>query len=149
MSRTIKPVNNLTIRELEKFDIEKRYFRDLGINNWGIVTDSDLPKNFIKNVDWLYDCKNINNRPNIDDNLIQKSAPKLNEALKSEELGLSNIALKYDGIFGLEEGSCLFIIKYLLANKVWYTDLNELINPVNKLEIFTSSEETKHSKWGA
>lgn len=78
----------------------------------------------------IYDAKTLDNRPNIDLALISKLEPRLYKAIKTEELGLSNLALKYDDIFGIEYGSCLFIIKYLLANKTWQLDImNKLTNP--------------------
>jgi hypothetical protein len=89
--RTIKPENKLDIRELEKFDIEKRYFKDLGIEDWNLVTDQNLPSNFIKNFDWLYDCKTIENRPNIDMDLISTVAPILYKAVKAEDIGLKGL----------------------------------------------------------
>lgn len=142
--RSIKPTGKLTIRELEKFDIEKIYFKEMGINDWGIVTNTDIPKTFIKNISWLYDAKTLNNRPNIDSSLVSKLEPRLYKAIKTEELGLSNLALKYDEIFGLEFGSCLFIIKYLLANKIWQADImNKLINPSDKIEIFDKQGSNK------
>lgn len=134
--RTIKPTNNLTVRELEKFDIERIFFEEIGIKDWGIVTDADIPKNFINNISWLHDAKTLSNRQNIDLELIAKLEPTLFKAIKREEIGLSNLALKYDDIFGMEYGACLFIIKYLLANKIWQLDIrNKLINPSDKIEI--------------
>jgi hypothetical protein len=140
--RTIKPVDKVDVRELEKFDIEKRFFRDLGIEDWKLVTDQNLPNNFIKNFDWFYDCKSVDNRPNINLELISSISPILYKAVKTEDLGLSTLALKYDDIFGLEKGSCLFIIKYLLANKIWVTDMNEIINPSMPLKIYALKAET-------
>lgn len=133
--RTIKPENHLDTRELEKFDIEMKYFQDLGIEDWKLVTDHDVPQNFIKNMDWLYDCKFIDNRPNISLELISSVSPILYNAVKLGDLGLSTLALRYDDAFGLEKGSCLFIVKYLLANKIWETDMNKIINPSLPLQI--------------
>ncbi|MBS4207190.1 TnsA endonuclease N-terminal domain-containing protein [Bacillus sp. FJAT-50079] len=135
--RSIKPSNKLTIRELEKFDIERTFFKEIGITDWGIVTDTDIPKTFIKNISWFYDAKTLDNRPNLDTALVRKLEPRLYKAIKTEELGLSQLALKYDEIFGLEYGSCLFMVKHLLANKIWQMDImNKLINPSAKMEIF-------------
>lgn len=108
----------------------------MGITDWGIVTDEDLPKNFISNIGWLHDAKILSNRPNINLELIVKLEPILYKAIKTEEMDLANLALKYDEILGLEFGSCLFIVKHLLANKIWEVDIeNKLINPSKKIEI--------------
>ncbi|WML41999.1 TnsA endonuclease N-terminal domain-containing protein [Neobacillus sp. OS1-2] len=139
--RTIKPVDHLDVRELEKFDIEKRFYKDLGIEDWKLVTDQNIPSNFIKNMDWFYDCKTIDNRPNINMELINSVAPVLYKAVKTENLGLSTLSLKYDDLFGLNQGSCLFIVKYLLANKIWETNINAIINPSKPLEIYDLKAE--------
>jgi hypothetical protein len=141
--RTIKPEDNIDPRELQKFEIEKSYFQDLGINNWKVVTDQDIPNDFIKNIEWLYDCKSINNRANITETLIQSISPLLYKALKTEELGLSTLALNYDDRLGLEKGSCLFIIKHLLANKVWITDMEKGINPSLPLYVSDNTEKSE------
>ncbi|WP_057767785.1 heteromeric transposase endonuclease subunit TnsA [Cytobacillus praedii] len=140
--RTIKPVNHLDTRELEKFDIEKKFYQDLGIEDWKLVTDVDLPHNFIQNMDWFYDCKFIDNRPNISSELISSVSPILYNAVKTEGLGLSTLAIKYDDVFGLEKGSCLFIVKYLLANKIWETDMNNIINPSLPLQVYDLEVKT-------
>lgn len=139
--RTIKPEDKLDNRELEKFEIEKRYFQDCGIEDWKIVTDKYIPMNFIRNFDWFCDCKNIDYRPNMNEDLIQSLTPKLFQAIKTEKTGLSNLALKYDEILGLDKGSCLFIVKSLLANKIWETDMNELINPSQPLKIYDKRQD--------
>lgn len=147
--RSVKPIDKLTIRELEKFDIERTFFEEIGITDWGIVTDTDIPKTFIKNIGLFYDAKTLDNRPNIDLALINRLEPRLYKAIKTEELGLSNLALKYDEIFGLEYGSCFFIIKYLLANKTWQSDImNKLINPSERMEIFDKQMNGKSARIG-
>ncbi len=79
----------------------------------------------------------MDNRPKLELELVRKLEPRLYKAIKTEDLGLSQLALKYDEVFGLEYGSCLFIIKYLPANKIWQMDImNKLINPSEKIEIF-------------
>jgi hypothetical protein len=67
--------------------------------------------------------------------------PILFQAIKTEKTGLSNLALKNDEIFGLDKGSCLFIVKYLLANKIWETDMNEIINPSQPLKIYDKQQD--------
>lgn len=146
--RSIKPVNNLDVRELEKFDIEKRYFHENGIDDWGIVTDADIPKGFIHNFEWIYDSKSLNNRPNLNLELIRKLEPQIYKGILNEQMGLSELALKFDEKFGLEYGTCLFIIKYLLANKIWNTDMNKLINPSEKLELLNKSEDALNNLIG-
>jgi len=48
-ARTIKPVSRLTKRTLELFEIERRYFLEMGVP-WQMVFDKPKPINMIKNL---------------------------------------------------------------------------------------------------
>src|SRR5690606_18098023 len=74
--RTIKPANKLTKRTLELFEIERRYYLELGIS-WSIVLEKEKPLNLIKNIDWLYDARNLGTRDGVDDELIEMVADPL------------------------------------------------------------------------
>jgi hypothetical protein len=134
--RTIKPEDDLDIRQLEKFDIERQFFLEQGITDWAIVTNQDFNFNFIRNMEWLYDARTIEYRDNVDYETVEKVSKLLFKEISAETEGLSKIALKMDERLGLEEGTSLFIVRYMLANKFWVTDIvNQKINPSNKLHI--------------
>jgi hypothetical protein len=67
--RTVKPISKLTKRTIELFEIERRYFQELGMT-WKIIYDTPKPVYLIKNIDWLYDAKRLN-RPGIDADVIK------------------------------------------------------------------------------
>lgn len=120
--RTLKPTSQLNQRVLVKLEIERRFFREKGID-WGIVLDEKKPTNLIYNLDWLYDGYHLSAKPHLKQENINFVAPYLFDAINSNEDSFANICLSFDSEFGYRPGSCLFIAKYLLANKVWSTDL--------------------------
>lgn len=134
--KTIKPVNKLTKRTLELFEIERRYYLELG-SPWTIVLDKGKPTNLIKNIDWLYDAKELGTREGIDEELVAMvSEPLFNLLSKYSQMeSISKNCLKCDAELGLVTGASLYIVKHMLANKYWETDMYELIRENRPLKL--------------
>lgn len=134
--RTIKPVNKLTKRTLELFEIERRYFKELGLD-WRIIFDVGKPINLIKNIDWMYDAKYLGTRTGIDQEVVNMVEEKLFWLLSQygRKDSLSKTCLKCDIKLGLEAGSSLYIVQHMLCNKVWVTDMNQLIRESKPLSL--------------
>jgi hypothetical protein len=111
--RTVKPANKLDNRTLELFEIERRFFTEQGIN-WKIITDSKLPKTLIKNVEWMCEARYLDTRPEIDEELVDLINKSLfmNISKDGGETSISKICLRSDKEYGLESGSCMFVLKY-------------------------------------
>jgi hypothetical protein len=144
--RTVKPVSKLSKRTIELFEIERRYYKELGMT-WKIIYDTPKPVNLIQNIDWLYDAKRLN-RPGIDADVVKLvQEPLLNMLM---ELGLkhsiSKACLMADSKLGLENGSSMFIMKHMLANKMWVTDMNQLIRESKPLAI-RGDERIMEAQW--
>ncbi|ETT61201.1 MULTISPECIES: heteromeric transposase endonuclease subunit TnsA [Paenibacillus] len=128
VARTFKPTNKLTKRTLELFEIERRYYKEIGLQ-WKVVFDVGRPINFIKNIDWLHDAKRPDVRPGLDNEMVNMIAEPLFELLikNDQRLSISKSCLKCDQNIGLEPGTSMFMVKHMLANKRWITDMNVLI----------------------
>lgn len=83
-ARTFKPTNNLTKRTLELFEIERRYYQEIGIQ-WKVVFDVGRPINFIKNIDWLHDAKRPDVRPGMDSEMVNIIAEPIFKLLKKND----------------------------------------------------------------
>lgn len=136
VARTIKPISKLTKRTLELFEIERRYFLEIGIP-WSMVFDTKKPLNMIKNIDWMYDAKYLGTRPGIDSELIEMVSEPLFSTLSSlsDKDSISKNCLNADRKLGLEPGSSMYIVQHLLVNKRWTTDMNQLIRENKPLSI--------------
>ena len=121
LARTLKYAKDLRGKEgkaiLEKFEVERRFWLDKGID-WGIVTDLQIPKTLVSNVEDCHGYRNLDSAVNIDaqqvaavEDLIQRRAQE------QAERKLSAFAAMSDRFYSLERGTSLAIIRHLLANK--------------------------------
>jgi hypothetical protein len=130
-ARTIKPVSQLKKREIEKFAIEQMFYKEQNID-WAIVTDKDIPEAFIENMEFIYKEKHLDNYQGVDDELVKRIEPRLIQELINTDDSLYLTALNLDELLGLREGSCLVMIKHLIANKVWKTNMNEKVDSLKR-----------------
>lgn len=121
-ARTVKPISNLDARTLEKFEIERRFYEEQEID-WGIVTDYNKPEQLIRNLDWIIDAKNIENRPQLDKEMIEYVAPYIYKALIEKSTSITKVTNLKDREYGFEPGTCLFILKHMIATKRWLVDM--------------------------
>jgi hypothetical protein len=136
-ARTIKSSSELKGRTIEKFAIEQQFYNEQEID-WGIVTDIEKPNIFIRNIEWLYNAKSLENFKVIDINKLNRISLHLFEDLINSKESLSFICLSSDEKYGLKPGTCLFTVKHMLANKRWLVDMNNEIDPLCKVELFTN-----------
>lgn len=147
--RTVKPANKLTKRTLELFEIERRFFTEQGID-WCIILDNRLPKNIIKNVEWISEAKYLETRPSVDEELVNLiNKPLFNEIVNDNSgSSISKICLRSDESFGLETGTSMFILKHMLALKRWGTDMNIPIRESRSMQLINLENKFVNNKLG-
>ncbi|MFC8689554.1 TnsA endonuclease N-terminal domain-containing protein [Brevibacillus porteri] len=121
-ARTIKPTERLGKTELDKFRIEHRFYQEQGID-WGIVTNEDIPLILARNIEFIYDYYHLLDIPHLDEQLVSFIAPKLLMGIGKNSLPLSKECLQQDQLLGLHPGTCLSIVKHMLATRKWDTDM--------------------------
>jgi hypothetical protein len=134
--RTVKVVTDLKSRTLELFEIERRYFEEQGID-WGIILESKLPSTMVRNIDWIFEGRFLESRPGLDNELVEHIKSPFIQLLIDDAAAtpIQKLSLSADNKYGLEPGSCMFILKHLLANKVIHTDMQKLIRSAYPLFI--------------
>ena len=147
-ARTVKPVKDLNYRQIEKFQIEKVFYEELGIN-WAIIIDTDLPEIIFENIDFLHDAYYVHENDYIDEDMISYVAPKIFKALSSSSSSMAKTALKQDRALGLEPGTCLFITRHMLARKKWLTDIHTEIRPSRRLKLQLPEEANVQGGYSA
>jgi hypothetical protein len=126
--RTVKPRERLDDRTLELFEIERRFFAEEGID-WCIITENRIPVTLVANVEWMSEAKYLDTRPSVNKELVSMVCDDLYEIF-AEDAGrssLSVLCLHADKQFGLRNGTCMFVLQHMLANKRWGTDMNKRI----------------------
>ncbi|WP_375377955.1 TnsA endonuclease C-terminal domain-containing protein [Paenibacillus sp. MZ04-78.2] len=93
------------------------------------MTDEDISYNLVKNVAWVHSARTLTGMGHLNESIIAALEPELFEALRNRTRPCSKSATVCDVKFGLPVGTCLFIVRHLIANKLWLVDMNRLIQP--------------------
>ena len=128
--RTVKEIKDLCDpRTLEKLEIERQYFHFHGVDDWGIVTDTELKKleKEIAEIKSLNDVRNLNCLSPLKLDEIRKIATTLSSRVKAAGyVRLPSLCSELDQKFAVETGTSLTVARFLIANKAWQVDLCSL-----------------------
>ncbi|OAA87814.1 heteromeric transposase endonuclease subunit TnsA [Clostridium ljungdahlii] len=108
---------------IEKMEIERRYWNSKGILFY-VVTEKQIDKQFVDNIKWV--------RETLMDRGI-KDKRELAESLcyflqENRERKLNEVLEKFDTNVGANEGTALFIFRYLIGIKEIAVDMEKSIN---------------------
>lgn len=119
LARTIKQFKDLNSkRQMEKFEIERRYWLKRGIN-WGIVTEKEINKILANNIDLVYqfyDLKSIKGFENLKFEQISNIVKLFREEILGESV-IREKASDFEGKMLLENGCGISIFKHLIITK--------------------------------
>lgn len=126
LARTVKPAERLTNRVLEKFEIERTYWVERGVD-WGIVTDRELEKKsaFIKNIEKLHASWHCENLPCDALEYLREIEAALFDRMIGGTVSLAKAAIQVDEVFGLAPGTSLAAARHFFARGKWGTDMNK------------------------
>lgn len=127
IAHSIKPKSKLNKRVLEKLEIEKAFFKDAGIG-WSLITEHQINKDLVRNVEWLHSAKFLDGSLSLEQ--IQETESILFDAIQKQDRPLAKATLELDVKFGFQQGTCMSMIRYLIANRLWNVDMNKKIDPV-------------------
>lgn len=137
-ARTIKPSKELdNNRTIEKFEIERRYWMVKGVD-WGIVTEKEMPKNFISNIESIHKTYWLEDESDIHKNHLAYIVDRLKSLVRQNDLSLTQIASMLDDEINVSGGTSLKVLKYLIARKEIIVDLTkplDFFNPIKSLNI--------------
>lgn len=143
IARSIKMQQDvMNQRVMEKFRIEQRYWEDEGVD-YGMVTEEQIGGPFVRNMLWLHEFRELDGY-DVDTEIVRRVAECLHPLISKEELPLNMLALRTDDRIGFPPGTCLTVVKYLLANKVWQADMARLIDPSEPLVLVPSQDIRAH-----
>lgn len=136
-ARTLKYESDLNDRRIiEKFEIEKYYWEQQGID-WGIVTEKELPKNFINNLKLIRDAFFIEEQTNLE--FLMKEWPGFQGTI------LSNLQ-NFDEKYNLELGTGISLYKHALAKKLLKINMHEKFNLNNDISTVIRSNSLDFKK---
>jgi hypothetical protein len=133
--RTVKYKDELNNkRVLEKLEIERRYWEARRIR-LKIVTEDRVPLALARNVEWLHPYIELNDFSGLSEFVMCQTVSALRDALVKQHAPLRDVALRIDDRLGLEIGTSLSIVRYLLANRRLKVDMMRPINPRERLAL--------------
>lgn len=128
IARTIKYANDLDRQGvIEKFEIERRYWVAKGVD-WGIVTEKELPKTLVNNLQHYHPDYYLEPTTDIELSQMYSIADLLMEKLHSSKHSVLKVTNSLDTDMQIEIGTCLRVFRYLVARKKVLLDLTQKID---------------------
>ncbi|MFT8347319.1 TnsA endonuclease N-terminal domain-containing protein [Clostridium saccharoperbutylacetonicum] len=146
--RTIKFNQELTKqRVIDKFKIEKEYFKRKGYDDWGIVTEQFINKIKSRNIYAIYDAYFWDEQIHLQGRELRKIIYKFLSLLVQFNFDILKTTNEFDRIMDWERGEGLLFFKYLITKKIIYTDMDVPFN-FNIMKVWLSEEENQYEIFG-
>ncbi|MFA1711486.1 TnsA endonuclease N-terminal domain-containing protein [Peribacillus frigoritolerans] len=110
-------------RFLEKSLIEKVYWKEQGAG-FHIITDEDISLELAENLRWLHDAKDATYSPGLSENEIFEIEHIITGKSK---LTVLKACKEVDIFLNLRPGVSLWVVQYLIANRIWLVDITKVI----------------------
>ena len=149
IARSIKNSYELEKKiSLEKLEIERRYWKKKKID-WVVITEKEIPIEKSKNIEWIHSSLFAYKDIGLDENrlyvlcryfikdLIDNNDATVREVISNFENNYINFS---------EPGIGIFILKFLIANKILLIDINKKINLENSCKNFIKN--ISNDFWG-
>jgi hypothetical protein len=118
-------------RVLEKLEIERVYWSGRGVD-WGIITEREINRTLVINVEWVHRYRDVRDLPPLDEALVRRVEATLSP-LVGAKAALNELTDSCDDRLGLAPGTSLTVVRHLIASRRWRVDMNEPINPSERL----------------
>jgi TnsA endonuclease N terminal/TnsA endonuclease C terminal len=121
IARTIKPSVELEKkRVLEKFEIERHYWNERNIE-WAIVTEKEILKPLVQNIEWLHSSYNLNEF--LPSSLYKVLSEELKYELQLKETPIIEILSGFENKWNLEKGLAISLFQHLISIKEIEVDI--------------------------
>lgn len=131
VARTVKNTTELSRAiTAEKLEIERRYWEAKEIE-WKILTEKELDKQYVKNIEFVRETLL---QSQWQEQELQEMGNKMAILLmNSANLSLKQVIKEFDRILNLNEGTGLFVFRYLIAKKKIHIDMFKKIEMNKKV----------------
>ena len=125
VARTVKPSSDLeNQRTIEKFEIERAYWEDRGIDR-GIITEKEIPKDMVDNMEWLH--LSYFEIEDLSVAMLNTYAQHMKSFIGKYKTSIIEMVTLFDQTYQLENGLGLGILKHLIARKEIPVDITKKI----------------------
>ncbi len=143
IARSVSPAADLGRKSvLDRLEIERRYWQAKQID-FGIITQKDIPNRLAKNVEWIHQSLYSYLERGIEEDSLKAYSGGLLDKFRYNNHSIRKVTSDFDKENNLEEGTGLFMFKYLLASKLIVADMEKSMdiakrNPEIKIDWFRS-----------
>jgi hypothetical protein len=140
-ARTVKYSNSGELendRVAEKFDIERTYWTELGID-WGVITQEDVSETVLQNVKWVYPARILSEYPSLNPALLIRINDLFLELSLNKEKSLGQICDQIDEQLSLKIATSITACRHLIASRLWEVNIEELMDANKPLSIIKST----------
>jgi hypothetical protein len=127
LARAVKPAEKLgDERVIQKLEIERRYWIEEGVD-WGIVTERDIPKIVVRNIEWVHGCASVEDLAQPYPGYFAEKAALIAREVPAAraDLKLGEFCAEKDSRFAMLASTSLMLIRHLLATKVLICEMSE------------------------
>ncbi|WP_454018523.1 TnsA endonuclease N-terminal domain-containing protein [Azospirillum sp. Marseille-Q6669] len=138
LARAVKPADQLDKpRTIEKLEIERRYWSERGVD-WGIVTERDIPTTFIRNVAWVHNFRSLDDLSQPHSGYLAEKAALVVREVEGwpADQPLRHFCGAMDTHLAMPPGTCLMLIRHLLATKAISCNMSEPLDDTASLQRF-------------
>lgn len=147
IARSIKNSYELEKKSsLEKLEIERRYWKKQKID-WAIVTEKEIPIEKTKNIEWIHSSLFGYKDIGIDEGKFYMLCRNfIKDIIDNNHVVIREIINNFENNYKIDFGIGIFILKYLIANKILIIDISKKID----LDISCSSfiKDISSDFWG-
>jgi len=144
--RAVKPAEELEKKNvLLGLEVERRYWAKRKFD-WALVTEEEVPLAMAKNIEWIHSARTLEDHESISKLPLDDVVPILRAALDLRDSPLSHACLNTDRRLGLDGGTCLFLVRHLLATKRWRVDMQTDIKTHEVLALLPDAAAEQSSK---
>ncbi|OBA03953.1 hypothetical protein A9P44_20255 [Paenibacillus polymyxa] len=142
----IKPANKITLREVEKMEIERQYWEARNVG-WSLVTNKDIPVPYAMNIQYVHKAYNL--APyHITDQHVMKARALMEQRITDLSYKLTDITDQVDDALGLKPGNSLVIVRHLIMTRQWRVNMKTRIDPNRPLEILDFNYDISSQQGG-
>lgn len=138
LARTIKSPEELDdFRQIEKFEIERRYWLMKGID-WGIVTENEIDETLASNIGIVrpfMQLDGVSYFENLSAHYIEKIKNTFRDMLIGPQINVREVGSDFDDKMMLKPGTSISLFKHLVITKQIKIDLFKKLNIDSPMDI--------------
>lgn len=142
VARSVKYRKDFTKpRVIEKLELERRCCERL-TNDWGIITERDIDPELVRNLLWAYKFHDIDTLYPLTQDEVRRASEVLANTIVAKDIPLCDAALLSDQFLGFRNGTCLRLVRHLIASRQWRVNWSSPIVPTERLTLLSVALST-------